>query len=245
MRLRPGITLLILAVSAIVVWGVVTTVGTQVAGGREAFLAWRTEHFRALLLIWAGGVVAVTVPALLVAGRRMQRWAEQQDEAVVKARGVGRLAVRALQGDAGAVERLLGLLDDPQPAVRYQSARALAFLDDAAVEKELFRKVRYWDVTHKLGVVDVLRRTMDLRAVKLLRLLSRDRNPMVARKATTALTIVQSRSGNIDDVIARRRRQAKARARAQGKAQKETQGKTQTEAQGKAQTTGRDDTRRD
>lgn len=213
MRLRPGITLLVFAVVAIVMWGLVTSVGASLAGGREAFLAWRLEHVRTFYLIWAGAVAATAIPALVVVGRRMARLAEQQEQAVVQARGVGRLAVRALQGDEGAVKRLLALLDDPQPPVRYQSARALAFLDDVAVEKELFRKVRYWDVQLKLGLTDVLRRTMDIRAVKLLRFLSRDRNPMVARKAATALTIVTSRSGSIDAVVAKRRREAEAKAR--------------------------------
>jgi len=213
MRLRPGITLLVFAVVAILMWGVTTTVGTTIAGGKQQFQAWRTAHWRTLLLIWAAEVAAVSIPALVVVGRRMASLAEQQEQAVVQARGVGRLAVRALQGDDGAVKRLLALLDDPQAPVRWQSARALAFLDDAAVEKELFRKVRYWDVDLKLGLVDVLRRTMDIRAVKLLRLLSRDRNPMVARKAGSALAIVTSRSGSIDAVVARRRKEAQAKAK--------------------------------
>ncbi len=109
------------------------------------------------------------------------------------------------------IAHLVELLDDGSPAVRYQSARALALLDDKATGDELVRKVRYWDIDHKLALIDVLRRTMDLRTVKLLRVLAEDRNHMVARKARTGLTIVSSRSGNIDGFIAKRRTQAQAR----------------------------------
>ena len=52
---------------------------------------------------------------------------------------------------------------------------------------------------------------MDVRTVKILRMLGADRNPMVARKARTALGIVSSRSANIDDFVAKRRKQSQAK----------------------------------
>lgn len=217
MKSKPAVGLLVLGAIGIILWSLMTAVGTMVGGGRESFLDWRAENTTVFYGIWLGAVVVVGLPALWFVGKRMGAYAAQQDKAALAARGVGRLASRALRGDKKAIDHLVKLLDDGSPAVRYQSARALALLDDASVDKELFRKVRYWDVEHKLGLIDVLRRTMDLRAIKLLRVLSDDRNHVVARKARTGLTIVSSRSGNIDGIVEKRRRQAKAKQQKQAR----------------------------
>jgi hypothetical protein len=168
--------------------------------------------------IWFAEVIVIGLPVLWFVGRRMGDYAAQQDKTAVEARGVGRLAAAALRGDKKAVERLIKLLDDGSPAVKYQCARALALLDDKETDEELFRKVRYWDGNLKLGLIDTLKRTMDVRAVKLVRMLCDDRNPMVARKARTALAILTSRSKNMDDMVAKRRKEAQSRtARAERK----------------------------
>jgi len=210
MKSKPVVGVLVLLFIAIFVWSLNTAVGTIVLG-RDDFIDWRADNTTLYYGIWLAEVVVLGLPALWFVGKRMGAFAAQQDQAAVAARGVGRLAGQALRGDQKSIGHLLKLLDDGSPAVRYQSARALAMLDDTAANKELVRKVRYWDVEHKLGLIDVLKRTMDLRTVRLLRELGTDRNPMVARKAKTALTIVSSRSGSIDDIVAKRRKQAKAK----------------------------------
>jgi hypothetical protein len=211
MKSKSAAGLLVLVFIGIVTWSLTTAVGTTFGGGREQFLDWRADNTTLFYGIWLAEIVLIGLPALWFVGKRMGAYATQQDKAVVEARGVGRLAGRALRGDKKAIDHLIKLLDDKAPAVRYQSARALALLDDKAADEELFRKVRYWDVDHKLGLIDVLRRTMDMRIIKLLRVLSEDRNHVVARKARTGLAIVSSRSGSIDDIVAKRRRQAQAK----------------------------------
>lgn len=210
MKSRPAVAGVILLFLAFFTWSVNTALGTT-AMGRDDFIDWRAENTRTYYALWAAEIVVLGIPALWFAGRRLGAMAIQQDEAALKARGVGNLAAQALRGNEKAIAHLVKLLDDNTPAVRYQSARALAILDDTQTNKELLRKVRYWDVDHKLALIDVLKRTMDLRTVRLLRELGGDRNPMVSRKAKTALAIVSSRSGNIDGFIEKRRKQAKAK----------------------------------
>lgn len=211
MKSKPAAGLFVLLFVGIVTWGLTTPTGAMVAGGREQFLDWRADNTTLYYGIWLAEVIVIGLPALWFTGKRMGAFSAQQDQAAVAARGVGRLVTQALRGNEKAVAQLVKLLDDGSPAVRYQSARALALLDDKATDEELFRKVRYWDVDHKLGLIDVLKRTMDMRTIKLLRVLGEDRNPMVVRKARTALTIVSSRSGNIDDFVAKRHKQAQAK----------------------------------
>ncbi|HQJ98100.1 MAG TPA: hypothetical protein PLB30_06085, partial [Thermoleophilia bacterium] len=211
MKSRPAAVIIVLLAVTLLTWSITTATAASIIGDHEEFVAWRTDHAKLFYGIWLAEVVVIGLPALWFTGKRMDAYSAQQDQAVLAARGVGRLATAALRGDQNAVRRLIKLLDDAVPAVKYQSARALAMVDDAKSNEELFRKVRYWDVDHKLGLIDVLKRTMDMRTIKLLRALTEDRNPMVARKAKTALTIVSSRSGNIDDFIAKRRKQAQAK----------------------------------
>ncbi len=215
MKPKPAVGMIVLVVVAFFTWAVTTATAAAIFNDHEAYLAWRADNTTLFLGIWLAEVVVIGLPVLWFVGRRMGQVAEQQDKAALEARGVGRLAVEALHGNERAIAHLVKLLDDGSPAVRYQSARALAILDDKAANEELFRKVPYWDGDHKLALIDVLKRTMDLRTIRLLRELASDRNPMVARKARTALAIVSSRSGNIDDFIAKRRKQA------QGKRKKE------------------------
>jgi hypothetical protein len=223
MKSKPAVGILILLAVGVITWSVTTTIAASVTGGRNEFIDWRADNATLFYGIWLAEVLVIGLPVLWLAGKRMGAYSAQVDKAAVAARGVGRLAGKALRGDKKSIAHLIKLLDDGSPAVRYQSARALAILDDKETDKELFRKVRYWDADHKLGLIDVLKRTMDLRTVKLLRVLIEDRNAMVSRKAKTALTIVSSRSGNIDDIVAKRRKQAKAKqekaARKKAKAQ--------------------------
>jgi len=211
MKSKPAVVVLALLTVGLITWSLTTTTAAGIIGGHEEFVDWRADNAMLFYGIWLAEVIVIGLPILWFVGKRMGAYTEQQDQAAVAARGVGRLAGQALRGDKKSIEYLIKLLDDVTPAVRYQSARALALLDDKAVDEELFRKVRYWDGDHKLGLIDVLRRTMDMRTVKVLRVLTDDRNPMVARKARTALGIVSSRSGNIDDIVAKRRRQAQAK----------------------------------
>ena len=210
MKSKPAVGIVVLLFLALFTWALTTAVGTMVLG-RDDFIDWRADNTRLYYGIWLAEVVVLGLPALWFVGKRMGAYSAQQDNSAIEARGVGHLAGRALRGDKKSIAQLITLLDDGSPAVRYQSARALAMLDDKEIDKELFRKVRYWDVDRKLGLIDVLKRTMDLRAVRLLRELGTDRNPMVARKARTALTIISSRSGNIDGFIEKRRKQAKTK----------------------------------
>jgi hypothetical protein len=208
MKSKPAVGMLVLLAVGLITWSLTTTVAAGMVGGREKFLDWRADNMMLFYGIWLAEVVVIGLPALWFVGRRMSAASAQQDEAALAARGVGRLAGQALRGDKKSIEHLVKLLDDGSPAVRYQSARALALLDDKATDEELFRKIRYWDGDLKLGLIDVLRRTMDMRTVKLLRVLTEDRNPMVSRKARTALGIVSSRTRNMDDIVAVRRKQA-------------------------------------
>jgi hypothetical protein len=217
MKSKPVVGMLTLLVVALATWAVTTTMAATIIGGREEYLAWRSDNMMLFLGIWLAEVVIIGLPILWIAGKRMGAVAEQQDKTALAARGVGNLAASALRGDKKAIARLLKLLDDGSPAVRYQSARALAILDDKAANEELFRKVRYWDGNLKLGLIEVLRRTMDLRTIKLLREFTGDRNPMVARKARTALTIVSSRSGSMDDLVAKRRKESQAKQEKQAR----------------------------
>lgn len=211
MKSKPAVGLLTLVAVGLILWSLTSTVAAGLLGGKEPFVEWRAENMALYYGIWLVEVIVIGVPVLWFVGRRMGDYAAQQDKSAVEARGVGRLAGAALRGDKKAVERLVKLLDDGSPAVKYQSARALALLDDKAVDEELFRKVRYWDGNLKLGLIDTLKRTMDVRTVKILRMLGADRNPMVARKARSALAIVSSRSGNIDGMVAKRRKEAQAK----------------------------------
>lgn len=212
MKSKSAVSVVVVLFLAFFTWSVNTTLGSAVLG-REAFSDWRADNTALFYGIWLAELVVLGIPALWVVGKRIGAYAAQQDQAALEARGVGRLAIGALRGNETSIAHLIKLLDDSSSAVRFQAARALALLDDDETDKELFRKVRYWDVDLKLGVIDVLKRTMDLRTIKLLRILASDRNPMVARKARTGLTIVSSRSGNIDGFIAKRRKQAQARDR--------------------------------
>lgn len=219
MKPKPAVGMIVLVVVAFFTWAVTTATAAAIFNDHEAYLAWRADNTTLFLGIWLAEVVVIGLPVLWFVGKRMGQVAEQQDKAALEARGVGRLAVEALHGNERAIAHLVKLLDDGSPAVRYQSARALAILDDKAANEELFRKVPYWDGDHKLALIDVLKRTMDLRTIKLLRELASDRNPMVARKARTALAIVSSRSGNIDDFIAKRRKQAQAKRKKEARKQ--------------------------
>ncbi len=213
MKNRPFVIALTLVFVALFTWSLVTTIGASVKGGHEPFVEWRSENVALFYGIWLATVIVAGVPALYFVGRELNRFAERQDETALAAKGVGRFAAAALRGDKNAIAKLLSLLDDPTPVVRYQSARALALLDDPATNKELFRKVRYWDVDLKLGLVDALKRTSDMRAGKLMRVLAKDRNPMVARRASTAIQFVGGKGTNMDWLVEQRKQEAQKRTK--------------------------------
>jgi len=191
---KSFIGVLIIGSVAAVTWVLGTQIGVSVLHGKSEFTQWRSHHVVMYMVVWLLSIVAISLPILFVVGRRMVAAMTEHDEAVAASRGVGRLAVRALQGKTDAADKLVLLLKDQTPAVRYQAARALAFLDDDDVNPTLFRVVRYWPGPDKLALIETLRRTQDVRCGKLLMEFAHDRNPNVARKATSALPIVMGRT---------------------------------------------------
>jgi len=198
---------------AVISWTLATLFGPAFAGGREAFFEWRTANAGTFYMMWGIAVVVISIPALVIVGRRLQQFEDEQEQAALSARGVGRLVARALRGSTDAVEKLENLLDDDNPAVRYQSARALSLLSDAKATEILLRKVRYWHAPDKLALVDVLKRTRDLRCVPLMEQLAADRNPMVARKARTAMPSVAARAARMDPLEGEVRKRSAAHER--------------------------------
>jgi hypothetical protein len=198
---------------AVISWTLATLFGPAFAGGREAFFEWRTANAGTFYMIWGVAVVVISIPALVIVGRRLQQFEDEQEQAALSARGVGRLVARALRGSTDAVEKLENLLDDDNPAVRYQSARALSLLSDAQATEILLRKVRYWHAPDKLALIDVLKRTRDLRCVPLMEQLAADRNPMVARKARTAMPSVAARAARMDPLEGEVRKRSAAHQR--------------------------------
>jgi len=204
---------LVVLVVAVITWSVFTLFGPAFTGGREAFFDWRAANVTTFYLLYAAVVVGISIPALVVVGQRLQHFEDEQQDAALSARGVGRLVSRALRKDKAAIEKLEGLLDDENPAVRYQSARALSLLDDTEATETLLRKVRYWSGPDKLALIDVLKRTRDLRCVPLMEQLATDRNPMIARKARTAMPQVQARAASMAELEGEARKRSAAHER--------------------------------
>jgi hypothetical protein len=208
---RSFVFIAILLFVALFTWSISNLVGSAVKGGNEEFRQWRAENVGAFYFMWGVEVVAIGVPLLWYVGRRLSAQQTERDEKLLAARGVGRIAVKALQGDEGATTKLIKLLDDREPAVRYQSARALVMVDQPEPNKELFRKVSYWPGDQKTAMVDVLLKMKDMRARKLLKVLAQDRSPIVSRGARNALAMTAGRATDMADIIARRKREAAAR----------------------------------
>ena len=198
MKSKPVAGVLVIATVAVITWSLATLVGPAFVGGREAFFTWRTENVSTFYLAWGVAVIVLSIPALVLVGRRLAQFDAEREQAALGARGVGRLVSKALLGNTQAIEKLESLLSDDNPAVRYQSARALSLLGDTASTEVLLRKVRYWPGPDKLALIDVLKRTRDLRCVPLMEQLAADRNPMIARKARTAMPLVAARAARVD-----------------------------------------------
>ncbi len=213
MKSKPLAGVLVVASVAVISWTLATLFGPAFAGGREAFFEWRTVNAGTFYMAWGIAVVVLSIPALVIVGRRLQQFEDEQEQAALSARGVGRLVARALRGSSDAVEKLENLLDDENPAVRYQSARALSLLSDAQATEILLRKVRYWHAPDKLALIDVLKRTRDLRCVPLMEQLAADRNPMIARKARTAMPSVAARAARMDPLEGEVRKRSAAHQR--------------------------------
>ncbi len=199
MRQKPLIGLLVVVVIAVVFWMVGGAIGSSVMGGEE-FQAWRELNFWGYLGMYAGAVVVVSLPLLWFLGRRLAKVFQEQEESAAATRGVGRLAMRAMAGDVAATDHLFDLLENaPLPAIRYQAARGLAMVGRPAVDKELFRQVRYWHADDKMALINTLKTGHEMRVYGLMKLLSEDRNPQVARRARGALVHVMPKTARMDD----------------------------------------------
>jgi hypothetical protein len=191
---KSVIGVLIIGMVAAITWVIGAQIGVSVFHGKTQFMDWRTHHVAIYLVMWGAGIAVISLPILFFVGQRMLAAIDEHDKAVDASRGVGRLAVRALQGKTDAADKLVLLLKDNTPSVRYQAARALAFLDDDDINPTLFRVVTYWPGPDKLALIDTLRRTQDVRCGKLLTEFTHDRNPNVSRKAMSALPVVMGRT---------------------------------------------------
>lgn len=194
MKHKGLVGLFIIAVVVAITWELGSAIMVQALHGKAAFTAWRQQHFWLYLLVWLGAVIVITLPIMWVVGTRMAKAMGESEEALARSKGVGRLAMQALQGRESAIDKLVLLLKDPNAMVRYQSARALALCDDEDVNPTLFKIIRYWPGVEKMQLIDTLRRTQDVRTGKLLMELSNDRSPQVSRRAMSALPIVMGRT---------------------------------------------------
>ena len=194
MKNKGLVGLVIIGLVMAITWELGTAIMVQALHGKAAFLDWRHTHFWLYVMIWLGAVIVITLPVLYFVGTRMAKAMGESEDALARSKGVGRLAMQALQGRESAIDKLVLLLKDPNAMVRYQSVRALALLDDEDVNPTLFKVVRYWPGNEKMALIDTLRRTQDVRAGKLLMELSSDRSPQVSRRAMSALPIVMGRT---------------------------------------------------
>jgi len=193
MKSKALVSTLIVVGSAAITWLLGEAIGQIALGGSKQYTAWRAAHVGMVLGIWIAATVVVMVCALWVFGRRLLALNEERERALAEAKGVGRITIQALRGSEAAADKLVLLLKDQSRPVRYQAARALAMLDDEDINPTLFKTVRYWPGNEKLELIDVLKRTSDIRTAKLLNELARDRSPYVSRKARTALPLVMGR----------------------------------------------------
>ena len=210
MKYRSFLFVGIVLFVALLAWSASTIVGSAVAGGRDDFSAWRTEHAGLFVAIWAAEVLVVCVPLLWVIGRRLRAQETEHDKEVLLTRGMGRLTGEAMRGSEPATAKLIELLDDDEGVIRCQSARALVMVDKPESNEELFRKVTYWPGDQKSAMVDVLRRMKDPRARGLMEVLANDRSRLVAGRARAALAVTSGKTTDMTDMIARRKREATA-----------------------------------
>jgi hypothetical protein len=197
---KTVIGIVIIAVVALVTYSVGTAIGIQILGGRAEWSAWREANPLYFFLIWIGSVVVISLPVLWIVGTRLEKTMGAQERDVAAAKGVGRFAMKALQGNVDATDKLFDLLDDPVLAVRCQAARALAIIDKREIDKELFRQVRYWQGNDKLALINTLKTTHDFRARRLMELLANDRNPVVVRRARASMFAVTPRTSRVDNI---------------------------------------------
>lgn len=194
MKNKGLVGLVIIGLVMAITWALGTAIMVQALHGKDAFTIWRQHHFWLYVMIWLGAVIVITIPILYAVGTHMAKAMGESEEALARSKGVGRLAMQALQGRESAIDKLVLLLKDPNAMVRYQSVRALALLDDEDVNPTLFKVVRYWPGNEKMALIDTLRRTQDVRTGKLLTELTNDRSPQVSRRAMSALPIVMGRT---------------------------------------------------
>jgi hypothetical protein len=207
---RTFLLVVIVLLVAVFTWSVSTVVGAAIAGGKDEFQQWRAQNARTYYLIWGAEMVALCVPLLWVASSRLRAQEAAHEKQALETRGLGKLAGEALRGSERATATLIELLDDPELAVRCQSARALVMVDKPESNKELFRKVPYWHGDQKMAMIDILRRMKDLRARKLLKVLAEDRSQFVAARARSALATTSGHSTDMTQILAQRKREAVA-----------------------------------
>jgi HEAT repeat protein len=218
---RPLIFIGVLLFVALFTWVLSDLAGSAVKGGTEEFKQWRAQNVGTYYFMWGAEVLCIAVPLLWFVGRRLNAEQSERDEQLLAARGVGQIAGQALRGDDEAIAKLIKLLNDREPVVRYQSARALVLVDKPESNRELFRKVSYWPGDQKLAMVEVLSKMKDIHARKLLKVLTEDRSPLVAGRARSALAMISGRATDMTDIVAKRKRETAAReARAAGKTKK-------------------------
>jgi hypothetical protein len=197
---KTVIGIVIIGVVALFTYTASTVIGASIVGGKDAWTAWREANPLYFFLFWIGSVVVICLPLLWVVGRRLEKTISDQEKDVAAAKGVGRFAMKALQGDIDATDKLFDLLDDPSLAVRCQAARALAIIDKREIDKELFRQVRYWQGNDKMALINTLKTTHDFRAKRLMELLANDSNPVVVRRARASMFAVTPRTSRVDNI---------------------------------------------
>jgi len=202
---KPVIGMITIATVALLTWTIGRSIAAQVMGA-DQFTAWRNSHVGLFFLCWIGAVIVITLPILWILGTRLAPHYARQEEETAAAKGVGRLAARALEGRQAPKDQLLEMLDDENTAIRCQAARALALLAEPDIDREVQRRVRYWPGDVKLALIDNLGRSRDMRTGTLLMMLTKDRSPTVSRRASTALAVVVPTTVRWDD-LARGRKQ--------------------------------------
>jgi hypothetical protein len=212
---KPVIGLVTIAIVALATWSFGLVLGTAILG-KEGWSDWRHAHSGLYFLIWGASVVVITLPLLWLIGTRMAARYEEEEAEVAAARGVGRLAAKALQGKRDAKERLVELLDDDNVQIRCQAARALMLLSEDWTNRELERKIRYWPGNDKVALIENLRSTRDMRATWLLEMLAEDRNPVIARRARSALVHVTPETTRLDESAQKRKAKDERRAEKKG-----------------------------
>jgi len=96
--------LVIIGLVMAITWALGTAIMVQALHGKDAFTIWRQHHFWLYVMIWLGAVIVITIPILYAVGTHMAKAMGESEEALARSKGVGRLAMQALQGRESAIE---------------------------------------------------------------------------------------------------------------------------------------------